>query len=347
MMLVAEGMHLRTGDPVWRALARRWSKVFAVLFAVGAVSGTIISFELGLLWPRFMAYAGGIIGLPFSLEGAAFFIEAIFVGIYLYGWDRLSPRAALAVRCPDRALRRRLGVLHRHRQRLDERPARLSAASTATSRTSIRWRRCSTPRGRPRPRTWCSAPTWRPRSAWPRSTRSGCCAGAATPITARRSPLALSTAAILAPLQVGVGDLLGRTVAAQPAGEARRDRGRDPHRARRRSERRRLPGPGPRRRVLNVKVPHLLSVLAFDRAERDCARAGHRSPRPTARRWRARCGSPSSAWSGSAPGLVALSALVLAAPAPRTHRARGPPHAARGRRARARWRSSPTSSAGW
>src|SRR5580693_1990729 len=92
MMLIAEGMHLRTGDPVWRALARRWSKVFAILFAVGAVSGTIISFELGLLFPRFLAYAGGIIGLPFSLEGAAFFIEAIFVGIYLYGWDRLSPK---------------------------------------------------------------------------------------------------------------------------------------------------------------------------------------------------------------------------------------------------------------
>ena len=67
--------------------------MFAVLFAVGAASGTIISFELGLLFPRFMAYAGGIIGLPFSLEGAAFFIEAIFVGIYLYGWNRLSPRA--------------------------------------------------------------------------------------------------------------------------------------------------------------------------------------------------------------------------------------------------------------
>src|SRR6201993_367642 len=93
MMLVAEGMHLHTGDPVWRALARRWSKVFAILFAVGAASGTIISFELGLLFPRFMAYAGGIIGLPFSLEGAAFFIEAIFVGIYLYGWNRLLPRA--------------------------------------------------------------------------------------------------------------------------------------------------------------------------------------------------------------------------------------------------------------
>src|ERR1700755_2295314 len=93
MMLVAEGMHLRTGDPVWRALARRWSKVFAVLFAVGAASGPIFRFELGVLVPRFIAYAGRVISLPFSLEGAAFFIEAIFVGIYLYGWSRLSPRA--------------------------------------------------------------------------------------------------------------------------------------------------------------------------------------------------------------------------------------------------------------
>src|SRR5690349_6780539 len=93
MMLAAEGLHLRTGDGTWLALARRWSKAFAVLFAVGAVSGTIISFELGLLWPGFTQLAGGIIGLPFSLEGFAFFLEAIFLGLYLYGWDRLSPRA--------------------------------------------------------------------------------------------------------------------------------------------------------------------------------------------------------------------------------------------------------------
>src|SRR3954452_8457509 len=93
MMLIAEGLHLRTDDPVWLALARRWSKAFAIVFAVGAVSGTIISFELGFLFPRFMAFAGGIVGLPFSLEGFAFFIEAIFLGIYLYGWNRLSPRA--------------------------------------------------------------------------------------------------------------------------------------------------------------------------------------------------------------------------------------------------------------
>src|SRR6201989_3611561 len=73
MMLVAEGMHLRTGDPVWRALARRWSKVFAVLFAVGAASGTIISFELGLLFPRFMVCARGGRRVALSLLGGRVF----------------------------------------------------------------------------------------------------------------------------------------------------------------------------------------------------------------------------------------------------------------------------------
>jgi cytochrome d ubiquinol oxidase subunit I len=68
-------------------------RVAAVLFAVGAVSGTILSFEFGLLWPTFMDFSGGIIGFPFALEGFAFFTEAIFLGIYIYGWDRLSPRA--------------------------------------------------------------------------------------------------------------------------------------------------------------------------------------------------------------------------------------------------------------
>src|SRR5207248_1783758 len=91
LLVVAEGLWLRTGDEVWLGLARRWSRAFAILFAVGAVSGTVLSFELGLLWPRFMAFSGSIIGLPFSAEGFAFFIEAIFLGLYLYGWKRLTP----------------------------------------------------------------------------------------------------------------------------------------------------------------------------------------------------------------------------------------------------------------
>ncbi len=95
-MVLAEARALRGGSEVHRELARRWAKGTAILFAVGAVSGTVISFELGLLWPRFMAFAGPIIGMPFSLEGFAFFAEAIFLGIYLYGWGRVSPRLHLA-----------------------------------------------------------------------------------------------------------------------------------------------------------------------------------------------------------------------------------------------------------
>src|SRR5260370_13570387 len=95
LMAVAEWRYRRTGDPVYLELAKRWAKGTAVLFAVGAVSGTVLSFELGLLWPRFMAFAGGLIGMPFSLEGFAFFTEAIFLGLYLYGWARLSPRVHL------------------------------------------------------------------------------------------------------------------------------------------------------------------------------------------------------------------------------------------------------------
>jgi cytochrome d ubiquinol oxidase subunit I len=89
--VIIEGLWLRTGNPAYYTLARTWGKAMAALFAVGAVSGTVISFELGLLWPEFMRYAGGIIGVPFGMEGFAFFIEAIFVGIYLYGWGRLTP----------------------------------------------------------------------------------------------------------------------------------------------------------------------------------------------------------------------------------------------------------------
>src|SRR5919197_2505883 len=96
LMVLAEWRWRRTGNDVYRQLARRWAKGTAVLFAVGAVSGTVLSFELGLLWPGFMRLAGPIIGVPFSLEGFAFFTEAIFLGVYLYGWERVGPHAHLA-----------------------------------------------------------------------------------------------------------------------------------------------------------------------------------------------------------------------------------------------------------
>ncbi len=95
LMLLAEWLGLRTGDPAYTQLARKWARALAVLFAVGAVSGTILSFELGILWPGLMGRFGEVIGLPFAIEGIAFFVEAIFLGIYLYGWDRLAPRQHL------------------------------------------------------------------------------------------------------------------------------------------------------------------------------------------------------------------------------------------------------------
>jgi cytochrome d ubiquinol oxidase subunit I len=93
MMVAAEVAWLRTGREEYVHLAKRWARGTAILFAVGAVSGTVLSFELGLLWPAFMEAAGPVIGMPFSLEGFAFFLEAIFLGLYLYGWQKLSPAA--------------------------------------------------------------------------------------------------------------------------------------------------------------------------------------------------------------------------------------------------------------
>ncbi len=256
-------MHLRTGDDVWRALARRWSKMFAVLFAVGAVSGTIISFELGLLWPRFMAYAGGIIGLPFSLEGAAFFIEAIFVGIYLYGWDRLSPRLHWLSGIPI---------------------ALASVGSAFFIFTANAW--MNAPRGfqldhghvtHVDPLAAMFNPAWATETSHMvlgayLATAFGVAAvyavgmlrGHRDAYHRKAIAVAMSSAAILAPLQVGVGDLLGRTVAHnQPAklaaieGVNKTERGAGLNVGG-------IPVPG-HVPILNVKVPHLLSVLAFDR----------------------------------------------------------------------------------
>jgi cytochrome d ubiquinol oxidase subunit I len=95
MMLIAEWRGRKRGDDDALRLARRWSKAVAVLFAVGAVSGTVLSFEFGLLWPRFMDRFGDAFGIAFAIEGIFFFLEAIFIAIYIYGWDRLSPRAHL------------------------------------------------------------------------------------------------------------------------------------------------------------------------------------------------------------------------------------------------------------
>ena len=95
-LFVAEWKWLKTGKEIYLKLAKAWSKGVAIFFAIGAVSGTVLSFELGMLWPEFMLHAGPIIGMPFSWEGAAFFTEAIALGLYLYGWKRLNKHVHLA-----------------------------------------------------------------------------------------------------------------------------------------------------------------------------------------------------------------------------------------------------------
>jgi cytochrome bd ubiquinol oxidase subunit I len=91
LLVFTEYLAIRRNDAVWMAITRRWARALGILVAIGAVSGTVLSFALGLFWPGLMGRWGSVIGLPFALEAFAFFIEAIFIGIYLFGWDRLSP----------------------------------------------------------------------------------------------------------------------------------------------------------------------------------------------------------------------------------------------------------------
>jgi cytochrome d ubiquinol oxidase subunit I len=100
LVLGMEWLGRRRRDALLLALARRWSRAMIALFAVGVVTGTILSFELGLLWPRFMATYGDVFGLAFALEGVSFFVEAIFIAIYVYGWDRMSARAHMLTGIP-------------------------------------------------------------------------------------------------------------------------------------------------------------------------------------------------------------------------------------------------------
>src|SRR6476659_3163142 len=93
MTLIANYRGLKKNEPESLILAQRWSKYMAVTFAVGAVSGTVLTFEFGLLWPRFMGQWGEAFGVPFAFEGIFFFLEAIFISIYIYGWRRLAPWA--------------------------------------------------------------------------------------------------------------------------------------------------------------------------------------------------------------------------------------------------------------
>ncbi|MHB9863636.1 cytochrome ubiquinol oxidase subunit I [Streptomyces sp. YIM S03343] len=104
---------LRRNDAVALTLARRWSAVMAVQFAIGVVTGTVLSFEFGLLWPRMMGRWGDVFGLGFGVEAWAFFLEAVLIAVYLYGWRRLKPWTHfwLGVPLPPAALLGAFGII--------------------------------------------------------------------------------------------------------------------------------------------------------------------------------------------------------------------------------------------
>ena len=262
MVLFVEWLYRRTGDPLYLTLARRWTKVMVALFAVGVITGTILSFEMGLLWPNFTATFGSVFGLGFAIEGFSFFIEAIFIGIYVYGWDRLSARAHFLVRDPDRDRRVHRVADGDLRQRLDEPSVRVSARGRQGRRRASaggavreqlpvarvgahvhrRLHRRRVP-GRGAVRVWTAA---RPVGSL-RAHRAG------DPVDDRRARGAGAGA------RRRLGGARGRPL---PTRQARRDRG---PRARRPAEPRSTSSAGTRdgKVKLGIPIPHGLSVLAF------------------------------------------------------------------------------------
>ena len=309
MFLFVHGLYLRTGEAHYKALAKRWSKVALILFAVGVVTGTILSFEFGLLWPDFMATFGEVFGLAFGLEGVSFFIEAIFIAIYVYGWDRLPPRTHFLTGIP------------------------VVIAGFAGSFNVIAvngW--MNHPQGFDvangqvvDPQPWTALLNGNMWHELVHMYLAGylvagfIVAGvyAAAHLRGRRDAyhrtglvVALSFAALAAPVQVDRRRLGGADGRREPAGQARRDRGAAA--TRRRARRSRSAAGTTRTRTRSkggIEIPKLLSMLADARPERDrpgprhrAARrppAGQRRPLRVPRRWSgsgrcSRCSGPCS-----------------------------------------------------
>ena len=141
LMVIAEARYVMGHGEHFRELARTWGKATALLFAIGAVSGTALSFELGLLWPKLMSLAGPSIGPAFVVEGYAFFLEAIFVGLYLYGWKRLTPKQHLLVGVPVAASGLVSGILVVAANAWMQKPAGFTLGTDGAAVPTPGWRR--------------------------------------------------------------------------------------------------------------------------------------------------------------------------------------------------------------
>ena len=219
MVLFVEWLYLRTGNQLYLTIARRWTRIMVALFAVGVITGTILSFEMGLLWPNFTATFGSVFGLGFAIEGFSFFLEAIFIGIYVYGWDRLSPRAHFAQRHAGRGspgFTGSLMVIAVNAWMNHPVGFRCATARSVDVHPLARAVRQHLPVARARPHVHRGLHRHR-LPGGRRRTRSGACAGAGAATSARRWLIPLTIAALASPVQVLVGDWAGATSrASQP-----------------------------------------------------------------------------------------------------------------------------------
>ena len=210
MVLFVEWLYLRTGDELYRTLARRWTRVMAALFAVGVITGTILSFEMGLLWPSFTATFGSVFGLGFAIEGFSFFIEAIFIGIYVYGWDRLSPRAHFASGIPIVIAGFTGSLMVIAVNGWMNHPTGFRLVGGKVGRRAPAARRCSATATSGTSSCTCTWPaTWSPASSSPAPTRSARLRGRWGRYERTALAIPLAVAALASPVQVLVGDWSG------------------------------------------------------------------------------------------------------------------------------------------
>ena len=317
MVLFMEWLGHRTGDPLYLAIARRWSRIMVALFAVGVITGTILSFEMGLLWPNFTATFGGVFGLGFAIEGFSFFLEAIFIGIYVYGWDRLSPRAhmlsalpivftgftgSLMVIAVNAWMNHPAGFRLVRGEAVDVHPVHALFGNTYLWHELVHMYLAGyIVTGFVVAGAYAIA---RLRGRWGRYER-----------TALVVPLTI--AALASPVQVLVGDWAARDVAESAADQARGARGPGPDREGRADPHPRLV---PRRRgEVRHRDPQDALGAGLPRPQRAGARASTPSRPPSARRSTS-CASASRRWSASGRCWRLLGAIVL-------YRARAAPSA--------------------
>ena len=228
LLAIMESIYVTTGRTIWRDMMQFWGMLFGINFAMGVATGITMEFQFGTNWAYYAHYVGDIFGAPLAIEGLmAFFLEATFVGLFFFGWERLSPRAASDRHLPGGARHQPLGAVDPDRQRLDAVSGRRALQSRDHAHGGHRLlRRAVQPGGAGEVRAHRVAPATSPaRCSCCRSAPSICCAGRNRGLAMRSMTVAASFGLASALSVVVLGDESGYTAGAEPEDEDRRDRG--------------------------------------------------------------------------------------------------------------------------